>query len=136
MKKNWCVSNLRNFSFKSEKTLDYIFCHIEHWLDSTSLIKFDIMIWTWPVIWRLKGCFLWGKMIHSIREIEIIYVFKWNQQQSVAGQGNPHMCVWPLNMYLLQNIQEDLSDTSFIHVPGTQLYWQKSLNVFEAREHV
>ncbi len=43
--------------------------------------------------------------------------------------------IWPLNMYLLQNIQEELSEISFIHVPGTQLYWQKSLNVFEAREH-
>ena len=40
----------------------------------------------------------------------------------VAGQEKPHMCVWPLNMYLLQNIQEELSEISFIHVPGTQLY--------------
>ncbi len=54
----------------------------------------------------------------------------------VAGQEKPHMCIWPLNMYLLQNIREELSEVSFIHVPATQLYWQKSLNVFEAREHV
>ncbi len=32
----------------------------------------------------------------------------------VAGQEKPHMCVWPLNMYLLQNIQEELSEISFI----------------------
>ena len=42
-------------------------------------------------------------------------------EQIVAGQEKPHMCIWPLNMYLLQNIQE-LSEISFIHVPGTQLY--------------
>ncbi len=40
----------------------------------------------------------------------------------VAGQEKPHMCIWPLNMYLLQNIQEELSKISFIHIPGTQLY--------------
>ncbi len=37
----------------------------------------------------------------------------------VIGQEKPHMCVWPLNMYLLQNIQEELSEISVIHVPGT-----------------
>ncbi len=54
--------------------------------------------------------------------------------QIVAGQEKPHMCIWPLSMYLLQNIQEELSEISFIHVPGTQL--KKSLKVFDTREHV
>ncbi len=40
----------------------------------------------------------------------------------VAGQEKPHMCILPLNMYLLKNIHEELSEISFIHVPGTQLY--------------
>ncbi len=31
----------------------------------------------------------------------------------VAGQEKPHMCIWPLNMYLLQNIQEELSEISY-----------------------
>ncbi len=43
-------------------------------------------------------------------------------QYIVAGQEKPHMCIWPLNMYLLQNIRGELSEISFIHVPGTQLY--------------
>ncbi len=39
-------------------------------------------------------------------------------------------------MYLLSNIKEELREISFIHIPGTQLYQQKPVNVFEAMEHV
>ncbi len=54
----------------------------------------------------------------------------------VTGREKPHMYIWPLNMYLLLNISEELSEVNFIHVPGPQLNWQKPLNVFEAMENV
>ena len=41
-----------------------------------------------------------------------------------------------LNMYLLSNILKELSEISFIHVPGPQIIQHKPLNVFEAMEHV
>ncbi len=37
----------------------------------------------------------------------------WNKMlDCVAGQEKPHMCILPLNMYFLQNIQEELSEIS------------------------
>ncbi len=41
----------------------------------------------------------------------------------------------PEHVFTIKHLEE-LSEISFMHVPGPQLYQHKPLNVFEAMEHV